>query len=184
MILRLVHGSNMSQNINSVQVCSSFILQLSKWHLFITTLSKGAGIWWATANGACVCVLSHFGCVWLFVIPRTVAHKAPLSMGFSWQEYWSGLPFPSPGDVPDPGIEPVSLTSPALASGLFTTSDPLQCSCLENPRDGGAWWAAVYGVAQSWTRLKWLSSSSSSNTWEAMSHVKQFDSEFLYTCHP
>ena len=41
--------------------------------------------------------------------------------------------------------------------------NPLQCSCLENPRDGGAWWAAVYGVAQSWTRLKWLSSSSSSN---------------------
>ena len=39
---------------------------------------------------------------------------------------------------------------------------PLQCSCLENPRDGGAWWAAVYGVAQSWTRLKRLSSSSSS----------------------
>ena len=41
--------------------------------------------------------------------------------------------------------------------------NPLQCSCLENPRDGGAWWAAVYGVAQSRTRLKWLSSSSSSN---------------------
>ena len=39
--------------------------------------------------------------------------------------------------------------------------NPLQCSCLENPRDGGAWWAVVYGVAQSWTRLKWLSSSSS-----------------------
>ena len=39
---------------------------------------------------------------------------------------------------------------------------PLQCSCLENPRDGGAWWAAIYGVTQSWTRLKWLSSSSSS----------------------
>ena len=39
----------------------------------------------------------------------------------------------------------------------------LQCSCLENPRDGGAWWAAIYAVAQSWTRLKWLSSSSSSN---------------------
>ena len=41
--------------------------------------------------------------------------------------------------------------------------NPLQCSCLENPRDGGAWWAAVYGVSQSRTRLKWLSSSSSSN---------------------
>ena len=41
--------------------------------------------------------------------------------------------------------------------------NPLQCSCLENPRDGGAWWAAIYGVAQSWTRLKWLNSSSSSS---------------------
>ena len=41
--------------------------------------------------------------------------------------------------------------------------NPLQCSCLENPRDGGAWWAAVYGVAQSWTRLKWLNSSSSNS---------------------
>ena len=40
--------------------------------------------------------------------------------------------------------------------------NPLQCSCLENPRNGGPWWAAIYGVAQSWTRLKWLSSSSSS----------------------
>ena len=43
--------------------------------------------------------------------------------------------------------------------------NPLQCSCLENPRDGGAWWAAIYGVAQSWTRLKGLSSSSSHNVW-------------------
>ena len=42
--------------------------------------------------------------------------------------------------------------------------NPLQCSCLENPRDGGAWWAAIYGVAQSWTRLKWLSSSSREDT--------------------
>ena len=44
--------------------------------------------------------------------------------------------------------------------------NPLQCSCLENPRDGGAWWAAVYGVAQSWTRLKQLSSSSRSRGWK------------------
>ena len=48
--------------------------------------------------------------------------QAPLSMGFSWQEYWSGLPCPPPGDLPDSGIEPKSLTSPALASGFFTTS--------------------------------------------------------------
>ena len=44
--------------------------------------------------------------------------------------------------------------------GVSRELDPLQCSCLENPRDGGAWWAAIYGVAQSWTRLKQLSSTS------------------------
>ena len=50
-------------------------------------------------------------CVRLFATPRTVAYQAPQSMGFSRQEYWSGLPFPSPGDLPNPGIEP---RSPAL----------------------------------------------------------------------
>ena len=54
--------------------------------------------------------------------PRSIAHQAPLYMGFSRQEYWSGLPSPLPGDLPDPGIEPISLTSPALADGFFTTS--------------------------------------------------------------
>ena len=48
--------------------------------------------------------------------------QAPLSMAFSRQEYWSGLPCPSLGDLPDPGIKPTSLTSPALAGGFFTTS--------------------------------------------------------------
>ena len=57
--------------------------------------------------------------VWLFVTPRTVAS---LSMEFSKQECWSGLPFPFPGDLPDPGTEPVSLISPALAGRFFTTS--------------------------------------------------------------
>ena len=66
--------------------------------------------------------LSCFSCVQLFDTPWTVAKQAPLSMGFSRQEYWSGLPFPSPGDLPDPGMEPTSLTSPALAGGFFTTS--------------------------------------------------------------
>ena len=54
-------------------------------------------------------------------IPWTVTHQAPLSMGFPDQEYWSGLPFPSPGDLPDPGMEP---TSPALTGGFFTTEPP------------------------------------------------------------
>ena len=63
-------------------------------------------------------VLSH---VQGFVTPWTVVHQAPLSIKFSRQEYWSMLPFPSPGDLPDPGIEP---TSRALAGGFFTTAQP------------------------------------------------------------
>ena len=58
----------------------------------------------------------------LFVILWTVARQAPLSMGFSRQEYWSGLPYPPPEDLPDPGIKPASPKSPALAGGFFTTS--------------------------------------------------------------
>ena len=173
-------------------------------------------------------------------------------MGFSRENFWNGLPFPSPGDLPNPGIKSVSHMSSTLAGRFFTTSatclgtplkillgpyyisngksfpdsfvilsfwfdprrqwhptpvllpgkshgrrslvgcspwgceesdttewlhfhfslsctgegngNPLQCSCLENPRNGGARWAAVYGVAQSWTRLKRLSSSSSSSS--------------------
>ena len=51
----------------------------------------------------CMCVCSYLlSCVWLFVIPLTVARQAPLAMGFSRQEYWSGLPCPPPGDIPDP----------------------------------------------------------------------------------
>ena len=61
-------------------------------------------------------LLSH---VQLFVTPWTVAHQVPLSMEFSRQDYWSGLPFPSPGDLPNPGIEPAS---PAWAGGFFDTS--------------------------------------------------------------
>ena len=60
--------------------------------------------------------------VQLFETPWTVAHQVLLSMELSRQEYWSGLPFPTPGDLPNPGIEPTSLVSPALAGGFFTTS--------------------------------------------------------------
>ena len=101
-------------------------------------------------------------------------------MGFSRQEYWNALPFPSPGDLPDPGIETASPVSSTLAGKFFTTSttwkappsrgtatllsgiifhygwgsgNPLQFSCLENPMDRGAWQATVHGVAKSWTRL-------------------------------
>ena len=88
----------------------------------------------------CVCARTHSlyavcVCVCVYVRARMRAHsavsdswrltdcscQAPLSMGFSRQEYWSGLPFPTPGDLSDPGIEPESLVSPALAGGFFTT---------------------------------------------------------------
>ena len=70
----------------------------------------------------CACMLSHFSRVRLFAILWTVVYQAPLSMGFSRQEYWSGLLFPNPGDLPDPGIKPTSPISPALAGGVFTTN--------------------------------------------------------------
>ena len=57
-----------------------------------------------------------------FATSWTVGCQVPLSMGFPRQEYWSGVPFSSPGDLPDPGIESTSLMSPALAGGLITTS--------------------------------------------------------------
>ena len=65
-----------------------------------------------------VCTLSP---VRLFAISWTIARQAPLSMGFSRQEYWGGLPCPLPWDLPDPGIKPMS---PALAGGFFTTEPP------------------------------------------------------------
>ena len=66
--------------------------------------------------------LSCFSSVRIFVTLWTVVHQAPLSLGFSRQEYWSGLPCSPPGDLPDPGIEILSLVAPASAGRSFTTS--------------------------------------------------------------
>ena len=82
---------------------------------------------------------TRFSHVRLFVTAWTIVNQAPLSLGFSRQEYRSGLLYPPPGDLSDPEIELASLMSPALAAEFFTTS---------------AWWAAVRRVAQSRTRLK------------------------------
>ena len=79
---------------------------------------------WAVMYTSHVCML---WCVRFFAAPWTTAHQAPLSMEFSRQEYWSGLLFPSPGNLPDAGIEPRSLASPALPVGFFTAAQP------ENP---------------------------------------------------
>ena len=71
---------------------------------------------------SCACVLSHFSHARLFATLWTVACQASLCMGFSRQEYWNWLPFPSPGDLPNPRIKPTSLMSPALADRFLTTS--------------------------------------------------------------
>ena len=77
--------------------------------------------------------LSRFSHVQLFVTRWTVARQAPLSPGFSRQELWSGLLCPSPGDLPNPGIETASRMSPALANRFYTTSatcEALICACV------------------------------------------------------
>ena len=118
-----------------------------------------------------MCILSP---VSLFATPWTVAHQAPLSMVFSRQEHWSGLPFPHPGDFPDPGIQSRSLVSPELPGGSDGkesarntggvgsipglgrspeegNSNPLQYSCLENSMD--TWQHTVHGVAKNGKQL-------------------------------
>ena len=78
-------------------------------------------------RSSCMCTCSVtqlFSCIWIFVAPWTVAHQTPLSMGFSRQEYWSGLPVPPPWDLPNPGIKPGSPVFPALADRLFVTEPP------------------------------------------------------------
>ena len=77
----------------------------------------------------CVCVPNCFSRVRLSATPWTVARQAPLSMGFSRKEFWSGLPCPPLGALPDPGLELGSLISPALAGGFFTTNNTWEVLC-------------------------------------------------------
>ena len=90
---------------------------------------------------------------------------APHSSTLAWKIPWTEEPgrLQSMGSlrVRHDWVTSLSLFLSWIGEG---NGNPLQCFCLENPRDGGAWWAAVYGVAQSWTRLKWLSSSSSKDS--------------------
>ena len=99
------------------------------------------------------CVLSCFSHVWLFAILWAVARQALLFMGVSRQEYWSGLPYHPPGDLPDPEIKLASLMSPALTGGFFQFSSVTQL-CLTP-------WIAAHQVSvsitDSWSLLKLMS---------------------------
>ena len=87
--------------------------------LLLCLLLPGLLLGWGPLG---VCGPRCFSRAWLFVTLWTIAQQLPLSMGFFRQEYWGGLPFPPPGDLPHPGIERTSLPSPALAGRFFTTS--------------------------------------------------------------
>ena len=91
--------------------------ETSKWYMVGAKLQI-EGYWYFFLG----CVLNCFSHVQFLATLWTVAHQAPLSMAFSRKESWSGFPFPPPGDVPNPGTEPSSLTSPALAGRFFTTN--------------------------------------------------------------
>ena len=129
-----------------------------------------------TPSSGCLCaMLRCFHCIILFVTPWTVAHQAPLSMGFSRQEYWSELPCPPPWDLSDAEIGPMFLASPALASGFLTTGatreapgclqvSGTQCCervkrcCHHLPRRGGRPWRSSqpgrhHQVVQAWWHL-------------------------------
>ena len=80
---------------------------------------QGNTVWYHLFLWSCALSLGH---IWFFATLWAVAHQAPLSIGFSKQEFWIWVPFPTPGSLPDSGIEPANLASPELAGGLFTTS--------------------------------------------------------------
>ena len=95
---------------------------------------QGDSVWPGPGQHVCVHMCSIMSNS--FAIPWTIAHQASLSVEFPGKEYWNGLPLPTPGDLPDPGIEPTSLVSPALASGFFTPSATREAPCGESQREG------------------------------------------------
>ena len=97
------------------------IIYLFKGKCLVNAL-RASLVFLSSPQGLVHCEVKSLSPVRLFATPWTVAHQAPLSMGFSRHEYWSGLPFPPPGDLPDPGIRLSSLMRLALAGGFLTTS--------------------------------------------------------------
>ena len=131
------------------------------------------------------CVLSCFNRVRLFVTLWAVGHQALLSKGFSRQEYWNRLTFPPSGDLPYPGIEPMSLMSPALAGGFFTTSTTWEAlPCLlgsevkvtqSSPTPCNPMDCLVHGILQArileWVAFPFSRGSSQPRNWTQVSHT-------------
>ena len=123
MEIRVKLGSRVSQLLDMLLVLSV--------EQFFSVLKSPINCRALSIPGTHACVLSRvqrFGTLW------TAAHQAPLSMEFSRQKYWSGLPFPTPWDLPDPGLEPGSLVSPALAGRFFTAAPPGKLNTSDYPK--------------------------------------------------
>ena len=126
----------------------------------MSVMAGGGAIGWSRRDSLCACLVAKWkkvkflGHVWHFVTSWTVACQAPPSMGFSRHKYWSGLPFPSPGDLPDPGIEP---RSPTLQAYSLPSEQPGNLPI-------GRLLAKVTGVTQPWSVIL-QQASSGSFTW-------------------
>ena len=135
-------------------------------------------------------MLSCFSHVQLFAILWTAVHQAALSMEFSRQEYWSGLPFPIPGDLPNPGLEPMSLMSPALVGGFFTTNTTWCFKpVIHHPSNSDSSVQSLCHVqlfATPWTAAHWasLSITNSQSLLKLMSIELVMPSNHLMLCRP
>ena len=121
-------------------------------------------------------MLSCLSCVWLFATPRAVALQAPLSMGFSRQEYRNGFPHLPPADLPDPGIEPLSPVSPALRADSLLLShqgsprDPVKCPPVQRtpptPKNSPAQFVSGVKAEKLCIRGFWAGSDRARSEWE------------------
>ena len=116
---------------------------------------------WFQDHSTCFVIIedpSKLLLIWVTYIVFSEKAMAPHSSTLAWRLAWTE----EPGRLQSMGSQRVGHDWASSLSHIGEgNGNPLQCSCLENRRDRGAWWAAIYGVTQSWTRLKWLSSSSS-----------------------
>ena len=130
--------------------------------------------------------MKSLSCVQLFVTPWTVAYQAPQSMEFSRQEFWSGLPFPSPGDLPDPGIEPWTPELQADALPSEPSGKPINsyegegevarsCPTLCDPTDCSLPGSSIHGIFQArvleWVSISFSRGSSWPRGWTQVSHI-------------
>jgi len=112
------------------------------WHVTGAWLSEWMSL--CCSLTATLLYAQMFNHVWLFAIPWTIVHQDPLHVGFSWQEYWSRVPFPPPGNLLDLRIEPMSLMSPHWKADFFTTSTiPKMLAVLEMVFEGINEWTRI-----------------------------------------